>query len=384
MKRHQLIRFNLFITTLLCFACVSLTSVHAAEWYIKHKSSHNINEDIVSGYCLASVDFDGNRQIVIARDYSGSASLAYRHSRNISPADITTFKIDNLIERRLSTKVVNTDTLIASLMYDYDFLNALKAGSTLEISHGNQSMSVPLSGSAYAIKNIDNCLKTNSGMHNAGAQSPVNTGAIPVPGSIMSQTFHKNPVYRKDFYNDPARTYIKVHFPGQKMQPPVSAMPVEPVERIELGTGKSMCTSAEPKAADYLSQKIASSLGPKVVKFIQEKQPDLNTPIFWEQDNVKANLITTGLQQHDLMENVFADLEKTCVGDFARQHIVEDYWQGIRLDHYKVACYHQDQKTHIDLNFITDGFETAILSFEAAPVNLENLSKHRAYILSEL
>lgn len=370
----------LFGIVLAFFVCSHTYASNVAfpedDWQISHKESHSEADDLTSGYCIAKVVYNNGDDLVLARDYSGALSLAYKSHSPFTAAPVTKISIDQLQSRSLDGKTIGKNTIILPINHDREFLDAMMAGQVLHISHGSNQTNLSLNGSADGIRSMNECLKAASG-HQAllSRKSMPNDILLPMPGSLAKMAPASG---RYDAFTDPSRTYIQVHFPNQNNMP-VAAAPVAKVEKSALNALGSCHVNASKN----------NLLHDSVKRYFEADNADisldnLTLPISWETAGVKSNLIVTDVIANNVKDTVLNNIKSSCGGDFALNNAGSHLWHGNTIDSYSAACFDQGQQTVVNINFISDGFQTAIYSLETPADNIAQSNLQQSKLLSAL
>lgn len=384
--------YNFLVTTLYAGAFILCSSggVKAAilhpsdDWVVSQKSSYSDSDNVKSDYCMAKVTYGQDHHFILARDYSGAASFALHVPDTLSDVlsqTAASLKIDNIVSRQITPKLSGDHTLVFSLLYDFDFLDALKGGETLTVNYGAREYNFSLKGSSNGLKQVDNCLQQASGNKAILDRGPVNAGLLPMPGSFSNSVLPKYSNARPhNIFQDPDRTYIKVHFPGA----PMRAAPVAAVEQHNLSVKAGDVCHADDVQTSWLSKQVNQYLIPQIKLASDSNDLDATQPVSWEQNEVKSHFIMTDLPEQDIRPAVLQDMKQTCAGDFALKDLGRYDWQGVVVRNYNAACFEKDRQVFIDLNFISDGFETAILSLESSAEHIEQSTQQRNLLLNNL
>ena len=84
---------------------------------------------------------------------------------------------------------------------------------------------------------------------------------------------------------------------------------------------------------------------------------------------------------YNIQSVILSDLKNGCEGDFAQTTTKHDISTGVTRDDHTVVCVSADSTVMANISFISDGFETAVLSLESSQANFRKVEKQRDLIL---
>ncbi|MGM0422672.1 MAG: hypothetical protein ACQEQL_06195, partial [Pseudomonadota bacterium] len=364
-------------------------------------------------YCTLRADFSNGDNLVIARDLSGAMSGAYQVRGDEIPEQAVVqldVNIDETDYRHYQAKPVQGNTLIFSISHDYDLVDSLMAGRELSLSYNGQNAVYGLKGSADGFRSLNNCLRNLSGRDTLPWES-----GISGPGPLLAPQFSRQKP-RKDAFNDPDSTYIIVHHPETESRkappekadmPKIEAAAVNPVEELSLTEDSSNETSENKEPVAPQSCKIENSQTIKrsllrnlIAQDIQSRiklASDAEMNILEDQEIKSINWTAGQVQGHfslvsliagktgaETASRVLGDLKSACPGSFVVDKNKDYLTMGVQVEEYQAVCSVEDQSALAHISFLSDGFETAILSFEGAVSETGGILGYKSMIMDGL
>jgi len=383
-----------------------------SAWQTRVLKPNQSSDGIPVQYCTLRADFANGANLVIARDLSGSMSGAYQ-VRNHKMPQTSVIQMDMNIDqtdyRHYQAKPVQGNTLIFSISHDYDLVDSLMAGSELAFSYHGHETVYGLKGSADGFRSLNACLRNL----NNGNALPWQSG-VSGPGPLLAPQFNtsRNNIPKTDAFNNPDNTYIIVHRPKAEHQnvapvkadmPKVEAAAVRPVEAEPIAEAPSVNKPApEPQICkiensdaikrsllrNLISQDVQSRIKLASGAEMDIQQQQATESINWTAGQVQAHLsivpLTAAKTGDETASRILDDLHAACGGSFVIEKRKQYLAQGVRVDEYQAVCTIQDQSGMANISFLSDGFETAILSFEGNLADAGAILAYKSMILGGL
>lgn len=189
---------------------------------------------------------------------------------------------------------------------------------------------------------------------------------------------------KHDEYKPPERTASLSKMAPQKRTASVANVPSK----------KQICKLDDtvPKTRVLLRRAIKENMQPQLSLLGQGyyKIPlDYKTgldQVTWNQEDVRGYFSVIPYKGEDttaynIQSVILSDLKNGCEGDFAQTTTKHDISTGVTRDDHTVVCVSADLTVMANISFISDGFETAVLSLESSQANFRKVEKQRDLIL---